>query len=405
MKEFFSINKQELKILTAVFVIWRAALFFVSTVASYFLEYKPSFPYAYDLLAKFGLPQWLYSWAGFDGVHYITIAQKGYVGTALIQAFFPIYPLSMRLLSVVTNNEIISGLLISNLASYAFILVFFSLVKTAFSSQIAWKSIVLFLLFPTSFFMGAVYNESLFLLLVALSFSAAQRKNWFWAGIFAGIASATRIVGIFVMVGLALGILITIVINLLETKKKVIKVIASQFFKLSVNEKTSLFCIALGALGMLGYMLYLWYTFNDPLYFAHVQSEFGAGREERLVLLPQTLWRGLKIIMSVPLDIRFLTYFQELFFTCLVLMGLLVGFRKKVVMPYSWLIYALLAVLLPTTTGTLSSMPRYVLVAFPFFVILAQLQLPKLARYTIYGISGALLLWNTMVFIQGYWVA
>jgi hypothetical protein len=109
--------------------------------------------------------------------------------------------------------------------------------------------------------------------------------------------------------------------------------------------------------------------------------------------------------MSVPLDQRFLVYFQELFFTCLVLIGLLLGFRKKVRVPYAWLLYALLAVLLPTTTGTLSSMPRYVLVAFPFFVILAQLQLPKAAWFSIYVISGILLLWNTMVFIQGYWVA
>ncbi|PIR61011.1 MAG: hypothetical protein COU68_01660, partial [Candidatus Pacebacteria bacterium CG10_big_fil_rev_8_21_14_0_10_45_6] len=81
-------DKSLLKKILVLVLVWRIGLFVVSLIAPAFISYEPSFPYAYDLLAKLGLPQWLYSWANFDGVHYLTIMRMGYVGTGLIQAFF-----------------------------------------------------------------------------------------------------------------------------------------------------------------------------------------------------------------------------------------------------------------------------------------------------------------------------
>ena len=73
---------------------------------------------------------------------------------------------------------------------------------------------------------------------------------------------------------------------------------------------------------------------------------------------------------------------------------------------WSYILFAGIAILLPTLTGTFSSMPRYILVAFPLYIGLALVtkSRPEL-RWTILSISGLLLVMNTLLFSQGYWVA
>ena len=170
-------------------------------------------------------------------------------------------------------------------------------------------------------------------------------------------------------------------------------------------------------------MLYLQVSFGDPLLFVHVQSQFGAGRETSVILFPQTLWRGLKIVVLVAPGLKWWSYLQDLFFTVLALSALVVGLvqsrelRHKSplwlrrccywlpALPLSWYIFSLAALLLPTATGTLSSMPRYVLVAIPVFAILASAPLPKWGRAVLLIVSSCLLLFNAVLYIQGYWVA
>src|SRR3990167_3987420 len=47
-------------------------------------------------------------------------------------------------------------------------------------------SIVLLLIFPTSFFLGAFYNDSLFLCLSVWAFYFAFKKKWFFAFLLCG---------------------------------------------------------------------------------------------------------------------------------------------------------------------------------------------------------------------------
>ena len=101
------------KILLIVF-IWRIGLLLLGGFADVHLDYLPSFPYYDSLLANYNLPRWLYSWANFDGVHYLTIVQKGYIGTGLIQAFFPLYPGVVKFLSYFVPNQVIAGFLVSS---------------------------------------------------------------------------------------------------------------------------------------------------------------------------------------------------------------------------------------------------------------------------------------------------
>jgi hypothetical protein len=151
-------------------------------------------------------------------------------------------------------------------------------------------------------------------------------------------------------------------------------------------------------------MFFLYLNFHDPLYFVHVQSEFGAGRQETIILYPQVVWRYIKILLTArPFDLRYFAYVQEFVAGTLGLVGLLVAVRK--VRP-SYSVFALSAFLLPTLTGTFSSMSRYLLICFPLYFLLTFLvqKWPKLGIVWM-AVSTLLLVINTVLFIQGYWVA
>ena len=70
----------------------------------------------------------------------------------------------------------------------------------------------------------------------------------------------------------------------------------------------------------------------------------------------------------------------------------------------SYALFGLLSYIAPTLTGTLSSMPRYVLILFPCFIILGASKNNKFQRLWLV-ISAILLAINTAFFIRGYWIA
>lgn len=397
--------KRTLLQLIILLVIWRCVLFFIGKTSQLFFEYAPSFPYAEGFLHSTQLPQWLYSWGNFDGVHYITIAQEGYNFAGLSQAFFPVYPLLMRLIQAATGlTYVTTGLIISHLFFILFIIVFFQYVAQRFNQQLAWKSVLTFLLYPTSFFLVGIYTESLFLFLVILSFLLARNKMWFWAGCCVAIASATRLVGIFLVPALAVDLFFQqYQITRSTPINEVLRIIIT-FIRKSWR---ALLGISVGVTGLSLYMLFLWIDFKDPLYFFHVQSEFGANRSESIVTLPQVMYRYLKILLTVrPIDWKYFSYVQDLFLTIGVLGLLGVGVVKRSLkIKVSELVFSFAAFLLPTLTGTFSSMPRYVLVCFPIFFIIPQLFEKKPVFYTYLGISGIVLIVNIMLFIQGYWIS
>jgi hypothetical protein len=388
-KEFFS--------LALLISSWKAFLFLISYVATFVLEYKPSFPYYKDL-ALYGFKPWIYSWANFDGVHYLTIARKGYFGTGLIQAFFPVYPLLVKNLNIF-DNLLLTGLLISNLFSIIFIILFYFFLKEFFNHQKSLLIIAIFMLFPTSFFLGSFYTESIFLSMVVGSFLAAHKKKWWLAGILAALASATRVVGIILVPALLVEFFFPFEFSLQK-----IRAINFKEKIWSLRKLINLSWIGAGSLGLLFYMFYLNKTYYDPLYFFHVQDEFGGIRQENLILYPQVVWRSLKILWTArPFDFKYLAYFQEFLTGTLGLALILWGFVKKIKLSY--LVFALGVFLVPPLTGTFSSMPRYILVCFPIFIVLADLLKNKKTLWTYLTISGILLIINTILFIQGYWVA
>jgi len=388
--------KSDLKKLLLIFLTWRVSLFIVGSLAGNFFSYAPSFPYASEL-SSYGLSHWLSAWAGFDGVHYLTIINKGYFGTGLIQAFFPLFPLLVKYLNVI-NNPLVTGLIISNVLAFASLISFYQIAKI-FNPQKVWLSLVIFLAFPTSFFLGAFYTESLFLVLILQTFLATHYKKWWLAAILAGLASATKVVGIFAVAAVILEFLFEKHTIWQITKQKVF----SAFKKIPSHWKNLLMILLVGSLGLLSYMAYLQLRYQDALYFLHVQSEFGGGRQESLVTYPQVVWRYIKILLTArPFDFKYFAYVQEAVAGTI---GLILIFLASKKISFGWLVFCLGAFFVPTLTGTFSSLPRYILIIWPMYFVLTNLINQKSWQILYLTISIGLLILNTMLFIQGYWVA
>lgn len=377
--------------LIGALILWRLGLFIISWWADAQLSYTPSFPYAAELLVQPALPSWLTKWASFDGVHYLTIMQRGYLGTGLIQAFFPVFPLTVWLLAGTPSisSLITTGLLLNFVLAIYLAWIAHRLLRLDVADEAARWGVVSLFVFPTSFFLAALYSETLYLALSLTALYWIRKHQWWGAAGLIMVAGATRITGVFLILAL-----------LAEWATS----LNWQAAKLGRQLPKMLIIVGLASLGLVGYMAYLWWQFNDPLYFLHVQAEFGAGRSESLITYPQVIWRYLKMLATVrPFDWKYYAIVGEFLAGVLPLLAL---FRWGRGLRLSYLMYGLACFLLPTLTGTFSSMPRYVLVVWPVFLGLAVWSKSHRTSFILYLIfSSLLLIINTVLFIQGIWIA
>lgn len=386
---------QKLQLIVSVLFVWRTLLQILTIYASNLFIFDPSYPYYRPVLSKFG-PAWMVRWAGFDGVHYLTIAVKGYLQTGNIQAFFPVYPYLVHFLTI--GNEVLTGLLVSHVFTFLSMIMLYKLAaldSTWIRKHIGYLVLAV-LTFPTAFYLISMYTESLFLFLVLLAFYNARKKRWIIATLLAVVVTATRITGVFLIPAL------------------MVEAYVQRENSTRLPIKTWVL-LSLGSLGILSFMAFLWKNFNDPLYFFHVQKVFNPGRQETLVLFPQVVYRYIKIFLAVKPDSwMFYTYIHE-FVATLLSLGVFVWMLIKRYIKKdeslwmvrgSYMVYALGSFFISPLTGTFTSMPRYILVLFPLLFLIAQLSSKhKKVYWAIIVVNAVLLCLNVMLFLQGRWIA
>lgn len=325
--------------------------------------------------------------ANFDGIHYLSIAKSGY--QQYEQAFFPMFPLLINIIANIFRISYLnSGIILSHLFTVFSIFYLYKLLRIDFNKKIVLFSILFFLFFPTSFFLVNVYTESLFLFLLFSSFYYARKNKFLLSSIFGAIACATRVVGIFIFPAI-----------LYE---------AYVFYK-SLNKnssklkKLSLLYTLIIPSGLLSYMYYLYIKYNDALFFVHSQAEFTGRTGGKIILLPQVIWRYIKIFATVSIsNYDYWISFLEMLFFILSLIVLYLSFKKG--FRKSYLIFSSLAILFPTLSGTLLSMPRFVLVSFVIYIYFASIN-NKIVKYAILFIGMILEILLSALFYRGYFIA
>ncbi|MBV9272024.1 MAG: hypothetical protein JO165_13100, partial [Candidatus Eremiobacteraeota bacterium] len=282
-------------------------------------------------------------WGRWDAVHYLEIATVGYHGTDM--AFFPLYPMLLAIVGNLIGNHLIAGLLISNTAFFFGLLYLYKLVEHEFDRHVARRAIFYISIFPTSIFFSAVYTESLFFMLTVASFYYMRAHRWWIAGFIGLFAAMTRVEGVLLMVPFA------------------IEWYMSYRGRLSEGWR-SLLPVVLIPLGMIAYMGYLWVLNGDPLYFSHVQSHWN-----RQLAAPWTaLINSFHKITHGNNAQSIAGQWLELGFTALMIAVLIAGWKR---LKPSYIAYMALSILVPMSTSSLMSMPRFALVLFPMFAIFA----------------------------------
>ncbi len=387
MNKYLNPNSPVIKIFL-ILLTWRVFLIIILFFAIKFIPLGQTDRFLGGGHANYQVAPELFSWANFDGEHYLSISIFGY--KFLEQAFFPIYPMLIHLFAAPFSpdllssllNSTIAGLLVSNISFLLALLFLFELISLDFSRKIAFTTIITLLIFPTSFYFGSVYSESLFLLLSVSSFYFARKDRWFLSAFLGLVASATRVFGFLLLPALLM--------EAYQQKAKFSRV----------------FWIIFIPVGLVAYMFFQFLTVGDPLAFYHLQERVGQQHQSGIILLPQVYFRYTKMLLTVdPTQPIYLTIILEFATGILFFLLPIIGYFKK--MRLSYLLYAMLAFLTPTIQGSFSSLPRYIIVLFPCFLTLAIVwtSLPKFLKVVTFSASVASLILETTLFLRGYWVA
>ncbi len=319
-------------------------------------------------------------WSNFDGLRFLAIAKEGYgtPHTYYSYSLFPLYPKLIATFSFL-GGSLSAALIITHLCLFLATFIFVKLASLDLKAKHVKLALFLIPIFPASFFLGAVYSESLFLLPSLLTFYFARKNNFLLAVFFAAFASYTRSFGLLLWPAL------------------IVEYFHQEKFSYQAIFKPRFLLLLIPPLGALSYLRYI--SVNTSHLFNFLPSV-----PDKLILLHQVFFRYLR--MSI-----FINHTSPLFFVVLTefavgsLFLLLLIFSFKHLRPSYWL-YFLLTYLVPTLWGNFVGMPRFMVVVFPAFLFLApwlEKQHP-FVRFSYYVISLVLLFINLSLFARGYFV-
>jgi Mannosyltransferase (PIG-V) len=283
-----------------------------------------------------------------DSGWYIQIAREGYARRPFATdnyynwAFFPLFPLLLRMAAMLTGEFALTGMVLSSLFLLAALIILHK-TATAYGLDLADADRTVFYLtvFPVSYFFSLPLTESLFLLLTVGSFYAAKRESWWAAGILGALASATRMTGVV--------LLPCLVVLYWETSR-------------TWKPKAKLLPLLLIPTGVLAYMCFLFEITGNAFAFKDITIAWG--REPGFFLTP--LWTYLQdpMVLSVAWDMRAINFLGAS--TALVCGLVLLKWRK-------WALgrFAVACMVISLSSTLLQSQARYSMVIFPMFMVLA----------------------------------
>ncbi|HVF78945.1 MAG TPA: mannosyltransferase family protein [Solirubrobacteraceae bacterium] len=307
----------------------------------------------------------------WDSVWFMTIASDGYGGGAR-EAFFPLYPLLVRVVSVPFGSTLIGGALLSTALLGVALVLLHRLVALDYGRTVARNAVLVTALCPMSFFFSAVYSESLFLALSVGAVYAARRERWGWAGALGLLTASTRSAGVLLLVPLAM-------IYLWDTHRPSLRTMRPV--------RADALWLLLVPLGLAAYCGFLALGGHDPLapfnaqevWFRSFAGPF-AGAWDGLVAAVQ----GTRQLLSGAREPVYFTpaggdpflvarHNLELFVWLLLACVAVVGVLRRLPAAYGAYVVAALALPLSYPVGPqpLMSLPRFLVVLFPLAIWLA----------------------------------
>jgi hypothetical protein len=355
-----------------LFVLSRLAIWVLAAAAVLLFDpWKGRGPWDKPRLHGLG-PDWFVDlWARWDSDWYLQIAQHGYVWPSSRPAFFPLYPLLIGTLGhLLGGHTVLAGVLVSLAACAGAFVALDRLARLKLGDDTAHRAVLFLAVFPTTLFLGAVYSESLFLLLSLGAFLCAERGRFAAAGAVAGLAALTRPVGLALVLALV--------------------VLAWR----AADRRRALAGLAVAPALFALYPLTLWIWIGHPLAFLDAQTGiwrrhlswwgplggFVEGIEQRAVkdLLVAALLVGLSILAWRLLGAAYGVYALA-----------------SLALPLSW----------PSDTHALWSIARFGLVLFPVVLVLAALAATRARTIAVTLALTAFCAEAVVKWALWYWVA
>jgi hypothetical protein len=338
-----------------VFLLTRALVFLVFIISAHITFKEPPTDFGVKThevriaIRRYSVPQKLRELATrADGAWYLSIAKDGYekrpfdLTKESNWAFFPLYPLSVRVASVFTGDYRLVAIALSNLFFFAALaLLHKAVLAFGYDAALANRTIFYMAAFPSSYFFSLPWTSALFLLLSVGAFLTAKRGVWALAGVCAGLASATHYTGVFLFPAL--------LIFYWQCNRP---------FKLRAN----ILWLLLAPTGLLVFMGYLYSITGNAFAFANSQAAW----KVRWGFFMQPLFT---FIIS-PFELSAGWNFRLLNFAAAAT-ALTCGFVWVKKREWAWAFYIFVCAIMPLSTVTIEGQARYMGVVFPIFIMLA----------------------------------
>jgi hypothetical protein len=309
----------------------------------------------------------------WDGAWYLEVAHNGYQpiqwGDAAYasQAFFPGYPMLVRLFSTLTfMPTLLAGVVVTTAVGAIAATLAWRVVADVASVDAANRAVFLFCFSPGAFVLSMAYSEALFLVGALATLLFLLRRNWWAAGSCAAIASFTR------PNGFALAATCAIVAAVALYRER---------------DRSAVIAAVLAPLGALAYFGYLWVRTGHTLAWFTVERE---GWGDRVAPLSGLLDRFASVFVArdvslEPGGLNDATWlaFAVIGAACVVL---LLQWRP----PLPILAYGLTAAAMAVSSYQVGLRPRMLLVAFPL-VLAVGVRLRERAYAVALGASATVL--------------
>jgi hypothetical protein len=275
-----------------------------------------------------------------DAQWFLRLATTGYAPGDHSAAFFPVFPLAIRIVDVVPGiGPLGAGLLVANAAAFGALVLLHALTRLELGAAAARRAVLFTALFPTAFFLYAPYTESTFLLASIAAFWFARRDRWALAALTGAAAAATRSVGVVLIVALA-------VEAIMQYRR---------------DGRALVPRLAAAAAIASGPILYAaWWAWRYQDLWAPLDAQ-RAWRPDGTRQPLATIWSALRLAWHYQS-----WWLLDFTIVSLAVIGVVLAARR---VPLTYTVYAtsslLLPLLLPLASRPLLSMPRFVAVVFP----------------------------------------
>ena len=288
---------------------------------------------------------WLEMWNHWDALHYLRLAEHGYVAAGesrVSLVFFPLYPWLVRLTAFFARDYLTAAFVVSGFASVAAGLLLRRLARCDESEEVSRNAVWFLLIFPTSFFLHIGYTESLFLALTLGCFLAARKECWALAGLLGAGACLTRVNGLILLPALATEV-------------------GLQYWQ---TRRINLRWLWLGLVPF-GFLGYLWLNYEvtgDFFAFTKIMHEHWYKKFA-------SPWFGIHDVYLRALGMNINEGLNE--FIAVVLISICTVLSWVCLRP-SYSVWITLNWLLINSTSYVLSVPRYTLTLFPVFLLFAR---------------------------------